>query len=600
MKVTRSLAAAVVAAAATLAALPASALAHATLEGTQPDRGATVPRQPQFVSFRFDEPVEGNFGAVQVFDGAGGRVDAGDAFHPNGRGPLMAVHLKPRLRPGTYTATYRVVSADGHIVSGGFVFSVGHPSATSQTVGQLIVGSRTGPVTDTAFGVARGLQFAAIAVGVGALVFLLAVWLPALSRVGGPEPGWGASSEAFVRRLRLLLIGAAAAGALSAAAAVALEGASAAGVSGWAALDARIVRETLGTRFGTVWGLGVPAWLLAGGLTTALLGFGRQRAPVLRPAQLGATGLALVWRPSRLVMAALALPVAFLLVLPSFGGHARTQSPSWLLLPTNVAHVAAMSAWAGGLAALVIALPAATRRLDAAGRSRLLAAVLGRFSPLALAAVAVILGTGLVQAYVYVRTPGHLLDTAFGRAVLIKFLLLVTLIGLGAYNRRRSLPALRRIAAEGTPVGRAGVMLRRALRTEVGLIVVVLGVTAALTAYAPSTQAQSGPVSKTGRVGPAQLQVTVDPARVGANEIHLYLLNPTTGAQFTGAQEVNIAATQPAKQIGPLPETPRKAGPGHYIVPSAVLGVPGTWRVQVTVRVSKFDEYQTAFEVPVR
>ena len=44
---------------------------------------------------------------------------------PNGEGPRLGVHLKPGLPDGSYTATYRVVSADGHIVSSGFVFSIG-------------------------------------------------------------------------------------------------------------------------------------------------------------------------------------------------------------------------------------------------------------------------------------------------------------------------------------------------------------------------------------------------------------------------------------------------------------------------------------------
>jgi copper transport protein len=94
--------------------------------------------------------------------------------------------------------------------------------------------------------------------------------------------------------------------------------------------------------------------------------------------------------------------------------------------------------------------------------------------------------------------------------------------------------------------------------------------------------------------------MTVDPARVGSNQIHLYLLDPKTGAQYDRAKEVTIAAAQPAKQIGPLNETATRAGPGHYIVPSAVLGVPGKWQLAITVRVSKFDENTAKVEVPVR
>jgi copper transport protein len=138
------------------------------------------------------------------------------------------------------------------------------------------------------------------------------------------------------------------------------------------------------------------------------------------------------------------------------------------------------------------------------------------------------------------------------------------------------------------------------LRAELALIVVVLGVTAALTAYAPSIAAQSGPFNATTTVGPAQLQISVDPARVGPNEIHLYLLNPRDGTQYRGAKEVDVEERLPAKDIGPLTQVANLAGPGHYVVPGAVLGVSGTWEVQVTVRVSAFDEYLTTVEVPVR
>src|SRR6201996_1421589 len=93
--------------------LPAAASAHARLEGTSPPQGAVVKTEPSAVIFEFDEPVEGNFGAVRVYDARGDRVDEGDAFHPNGEGPKLGVHLKPGLPDGTYTATYRGVPAAG-------------------------------------------------------------------------------------------------------------------------------------------------------------------------------------------------------------------------------------------------------------------------------------------------------------------------------------------------------------------------------------------------------------------------------------------------------------------------------------------------------
>ena len=114
---------------------PAVASAHATLEGTTPARGAqaAAPRR-RVVQFRFDEPVEATFGALHVFDARGHEVQTGAAFHPGGRGNVVAVRAQARPGRRRYTATYRVVSADGHIVSSGFVFNVGTATGPSESV----------------------------------------------------------------------------------------------------------------------------------------------------------------------------------------------------------------------------------------------------------------------------------------------------------------------------------------------------------------------------------------------------------------------------------------------------------------------------------
>jgi copper transport protein len=324
--------------------------------------------------------------------------------------------------------------------------------------------------------------------------------------------------------------------------------------------------------------------------------------PGLRPAALGATGLAVprrVLAPAVGVM--LFVPVAFLVLVPVFAGHADTQSPRALLIPSVLAHVIAMGLWAGGIAMLLAVVPVATRRLEPPERTALLTAALGRFSAMALACVGVILVSGLIQFLVLVRAPAHLIDTAYGRSVSIKIVLLALLIGLGAYNRRRTVPALARAARDGGSPGHAGLLLRRALRFEVVLLVAVLAVTAALASYAPAVSAeQAGPVNRKAAVGPARLELTVDPARVGSNQIHLYLTNPRDGSQYRGAKEVGVDASLPSKSIGPLAEPATKAGPGHYVVAGALFGVKGDWRLKVTVRVSKFDQYEASVTAPIR
>jgi copper transport protein len=289
------------------------------------------------------------------------------------------------------------------------------------------------------------------------------------------------------------------------------------------------------------------------------------------------------------VLAALAVPAAFLAITPALAGHATTQDPVVALFPLDVIHVVAMSVWIGGLVALLLVVPAATRRLEAPERSRLLAAVLLRFSPLALACVIALAATGVLQALIDMGwSLSALTDTAFGRAVLIKVVLLVALVALGAVNRQRVVPALRRLADGGEPPGAAGRVLRRTLRGEVALVLVVLGVTSALVSYAPPVATGTGPVTRNARMGPIRMQTTIDPARVGANQLHVYLFDGKTGAAYTKTKELTVDAALPAKGIGGLRVAMHQAGPGHFVGDAVQLVPAGKWQLTVTGRVSDF------------
>ncbi len=273
-----------------LAAAPA-ALAHAQLLGTSPLSGSTVPKQPAEVIFKFNQAIGGTLGAVRVYNAQGEEVDNLDVGHPEGKQHWMGVGLKPNLPDGTYTGTYRVISADTHIVYGGLVFNIGHAGAAPKfTVAGLIDRNKSGRVTEVAFGVVRGLDYASLALGIGGLVFLLWAWLPALSSASlasaasaasatsasasqrsaaEAQNEWQAASRAFARRLWLLLTLAAVLGIAVSVLGILLQGASAAGVSLWASLKGTIVSDTLKSRFGEIWGLRGIVWVAFGAILLA-------------------------------------------------------------------------------------------------------------------------------------------------------------------------------------------------------------------------------------------------------------------------------------------------------------------------------------------
>jgi copper transport protein len=597
-RVARTLVAVIVALAAGAAIVPAGASAHAYLTSTEPFRDEVFKTgQPDQVVFKFNEPVEATFGTVRVFDTRAERVDEEKILRPGGNNKKVAVKLRKGLPGGSYTATYRIVSSDGHVINGGYVFHLGKPSTNGGlAVADVVSRSSAGAATSTAFSAVRALDYIAIALALGSIAFLLLCWLPALRAVAGGEERWAQASEAYAQRAGKLLLAAVNLGLATAMLGILIQGAIVSGETFWDALRSSTVKEVLDTRFGTVWGIKLLVWL---GLGAVLLASPRT-VPVLRPVSLGADGHVLE-RPGPIRLGLLLIPATALAFLPAFSGHASTQDPIAVLFPVDVAHVAAMSVWLGGLAALVALVPAATRRLEPADRSKLLAAVLIRFSPVALVAVAVLAITGTVQAVLHLTSFGQLTSTGFGRAVLIKALLLVALIALGALNRQRTLPGLRAIATTGAGPGGVGTVLKRTLRAEVALIVTVLATTGALVGYAPPASLSAPKVVNVEkRLGPLDLNVTVEPAVIGSNTMHVYLFDAKSGAPFDDTQSITAQATLKKANVGPLDIALRTSGPGRFTADAFQFTLAGEWTIRIVDRVSRFDEYATTITVPIR
>jgi copper transport protein len=565
--------------------LPGSAFGHASLVSSTPARGAQLETAPKAVVFEFSEPVEASFGAVKVFGPAGDEVQAGEPFRPEGDEDRLAVSIPNDLGDGLYTATYRAISADSHPISGGIVFSIGEAGPGSgKTISELLEGSEAGPVTDVAFWLDRWIGYLAIAVAIGALSFLLALWAPAL-RVGGKQAGGGAllaHAGDAAGPARIVLLAAVVAGLIASAFAIPLQGAVAGGTDLWSAIDPTVISDVIDTRFGSVVAIRLLAWLLLLPLAFA-------------PARAFSDDRPLRRIP---VIAAVAGAV-FLVVSPGLAGHATTVDPVWLMLSSDVVHVSAMAFWTGTLFALVVILPAVTRRLATdQDRSRILTGFLLRFSGLAVVAVALVAASGTVQAVLQMETLADLWQTGYGRALSAKIVLFLLLIGVGASNRRKVIPALVERKQSGLAPGAPGRLIRRNLRLEVMLAVVVLAATAALVGSTPPASGTVGPLSGSVPVGSERLDYTVDPALQGSNEVHLYIFDNEDGAPLD-VDSLEVTFALPDLDIPPVEAEASRAGPGHFVVPSAMLAVEGDWLAEVSVRFSRFEGEIAEFEVPI-
>ncbi|MEU2727245.1 copper resistance protein CopC [Streptomyces griseoviridis] len=163
--------------------------------------------------------------------------------------------------------------------------------------------------------------------------------------------------------------------------------------------------------------------------------------------------------------------------------------------------------------------------------------------------------------------------------------------------------------------------LRRSVLAEAAVAVVLLAVTTVLTqtepgrteedakaakASASSSASSSASASASGsdpsagaltltmpfdtgsKDGKGVLSVDLDPARVGGNEMHVYVQRPN-GRAFD-VPEVKVAFTLTAKKIGPLPVVPDHITTGHWSANGVQIPMAGDWKVAVTVRTSDIDQ----------
>ncbi|MFN3538586.1 MAG: copper resistance protein CopC [Rhodococcus sp. (in: high G+C Gram-positive bacteria)] len=106
----------------------APAAAHATLQSSNPAENSVLDAAPDEVTLTFNQSVQSNFATVTVVGSDGMDWAASD---PVIDGSTVTVDLDGLGAGGEFTIGYRVVSADGHPITGSIPFQVTSSSPTS-------------------------------------------------------------------------------------------------------------------------------------------------------------------------------------------------------------------------------------------------------------------------------------------------------------------------------------------------------------------------------------------------------------------------------------------------------------------------------------
>ena len=438
------------------------------------------------------------------------------------------------LGSGTHVLSWRVISADGHPVGGSLLFSIGAPTeppAVSEAVDWPL---------RSAIWIGKVFLYIGLFLGSGG-AFALA-WLARGGQAG-----------------RRFVIVAILCGLVGAPLSLGLQGLDALGAPLSHLAQPVIWQTGLGTSFG---------WTVLVALTALGLGLLSLAGPRVAAKPFALAGLAGVG------------------VALAASGHASAAEPQWLTRPMVFLHGVGIAFWAGALMPLGLALK---------GQSAEVAPFLRRFSRMILPVVVVLAAAGIVLAIIQVQTPSALVNTAYGKLLLIKLGLLVFLLTLAAVNRWKLTAAAEAGATEVQH------RLARSIGVEM-LIVLAIFCVAAGWRFTPPPRAlaiaAAQPVSVHIHALKAMADLSITPGHAGPVVASMIIMSGDFGP--LDAKEVTLVLSKPDSGIEPLKRPATKPGDGSWRVDNLVIPVPGRWTVRIDILVSDFEMVKIEAPVDIR
>jgi copper transport protein len=438
------------------------------------------------------------------------------------------------LGAGTHVLSWRVISTDGHPVAGSVLFSVGAPSAPPVASEAVDRGLRS------AIWIGKIFLYIGLFLGVGGAFALR--WL-----AQGGRAGKGFAISAML------------CGLIAAPLSLGLQGLDALGAPLAGLTQLTVWQTGIGTSFGWT----VLIALIALGLGLLSLVGPRGGAKLFSLAGLAAVGAAL-----------------------AASGHASAAEPQWLTRPMVFLHGVGIAFWAGALVPLCLVL---SRQPDEA------VPFLRRFSRTILFVVAVLAAAGIVLAVIQVRTLAALIETAYGRLLLVKLVLLLFLFGLALLNRRK----LTNPVEAGDAIARK--KLVRSIGFETVIVLAIFGVAAGWRFTPPPRAlaiAAAQPVSVHIHTLKAMADLSITPGHTGPVTASVVIMTGDFGP--LDAQAVTLVLSKPESGIEPLKRPAQKPGDGTWRVDNLVIPVPGRWTARLDILVSDFEIVKIETPIDVR
>ncbi|WP_239254660.1 copper resistance CopC/CopD family protein [Listeria ilorinensis] len=513
--------------------------AHATLLSMTPEDGSNLAELPDTIQLTFSEAIESDFPSIIVKNSAGAQIDDGQT--KIGKDPrVVYVKLKKELADtaDVYSVSWRVVSADGHPVSGMNAFKVGD---TTQSLPKRSMVEQ--PISvDIASSIGKFVLYSGFVLAAGWLLLIIImqkIHEKPLDRFEKRSKRWLCVTTSFLLLGEMLSIWVNTAVILNLPLKSAL-------------FPAAMVQVITETTTGHLWllsllgisGIGLFGWIW--------LRYGKAR--------LNGTYFLMM------------LCLLLVMLLKAMSGHAQAAIDPAVAITADFLHIVGASVWIGGILAILYF----TRKEGTAYWSK--------FSYVAMGAVALLLMTGLLLGVMNMGEMKNLFTTNYGYVLLVKMGLVICmgLLGLFHYlyirHKQKPLP-IKTIVAENI----------------VGLVILL---TAGFLTNQPLPPPQAPePFQQT--LATAQnkafIKLKITPKIVGDNQFIVTFTN-IDQQQLTNFEKVTINFEYQHEHASTAME---ESSTGTYIAKGLYLNQKGTWRITVKGLTKDYTTIEQTFDVKV-
>ena len=102
--------------------VPSLAYSHSGMLSSSPEKDAVLSTSPEKIVIEFKDAVEPAFSKIEVFDSDKEKVSQKTQFTKTDK--IIESWLSEDLPPGQYKVKWKIMSLDGHKISGKYTFTI--------------------------------------------------------------------------------------------------------------------------------------------------------------------------------------------------------------------------------------------------------------------------------------------------------------------------------------------------------------------------------------------------------------------------------------------------------------------------------------------